>query len=791
MGRFLALLAALIASGLIAYVELRPPSPQGADQAAGAFSAGRAMADVRAMARAPHPVGSPENQRVRDYLLGRMTALGLSPQVRAALTFQAEENDGVADVRGGRIENIVGVLPGRDRSQPALMLMAHYDSAIGSPGASDDAAGVAAILETIRAIKTRGIPARDVMVLITDGEEAGLLGGHAFFQNDPLRARVGFIMNLESRGGGGRVQMFETGAGNAGSVALFGATAVRPSASSLAVMLYRLMSNDTDFTEALKAGAQGLNYAYLGRQFDYHASTANPANLHQGTLQDLGDQTLSTAGAAAFAAALPHKTRDVVFSQVFRDVVWAYPPAMGWLILVAAAALIALALRQARKAGAAPWGDVGRGAAAAVFALCGSAAVLGAARRMTGAGFGFVEQRWLLAQAHRWELALLFLGLGFLLLAAAGVARGRRIVALAPLPAGVAASAFGGFAPVILALGAIAALAALAFNKPASRSGAWAGVLIAAFALAALVQAVAPAAAYLFAWPLMLAAAGAAFSGFGVRHGGIWRTAVALLAAIGVGWLLGIAHGVYLGLDQPALLAILVWIAAGLVWPLAQPVEGAPPARLVGPVLLTAGLAVLAVVRFDPPWSARTPQPSTVVFHIDQDARQAWRLSDPLGRGPWADVALGAQAASRDHWAFGIPMDAAPAPLIAEPAPAISLERLTSGDYRLTAVPATGGRRLTLSLRPDTPGAIVAVADRPVRLPLKAGAWTRLRWDGDPQGTSLTFRPVGPGSLEVRYAVTNDRWPTGAAPLPPRPADLAPFGASDVAVVTGTRRFAW
>ena len=50
---------------------------------------------------------------------------------------------------------LVGVLPGQDRSLPPILLMAHYDSVPASPGAADDAAGVAAILESVRAIRAR------------------------------------------------------------------------------------------------------------------------------------------------------------------------------------------------------------------------------------------------------------------------------------------------------------------------------------------------------------------------------------------------------------------------------------------------------------------------------------------------------------------------------------------------------------------------------------------------------------------------------------------------------------
>ena len=212
---------------IVAWAASRPPAARLADAPVTAFSAGRAMEDVRAIARAPHPVGSPENARVRDHLLARMRTLGLSPQVRPAAS------DGV------RVENILGVLPGADRSAPAVLLMAHYDSVPESPGAADDAAGVAAILEAVRAYQASGgRPARDIMVLLTDGEEAGLLGARAFWASDPASRRVGLVLNFEARGGGGRTMMFETGAGNAELVALYAGAVPSPTADSLSRFVY-------------------------------------------------------------------------------------------------------------------------------------------------------------------------------------------------------------------------------------------------------------------------------------------------------------------------------------------------------------------------------------------------------------------------------------------------------------------------------------------------------------------------------------------------------------------------
>ena len=55
--RLFLLLASLAAAFALAVVTTQTPPPVGADAAATAFSAQRAMIDVRRMARAPHPVG--------------------------------------------------------------------------------------------------------------------------------------------------------------------------------------------------------------------------------------------------------------------------------------------------------------------------------------------------------------------------------------------------------------------------------------------------------------------------------------------------------------------------------------------------------------------------------------------------------------------------------------------------------------------------------------------------------------------------------------------------------------
>ena len=425
MNRLAALCLALALALGIAMVAGRPPSPRPAEALPEVFSAGRAMTDVAVIAREAHPISSAANARARDYILARMTALGLAPQVQSDFSLRRVTRVAQPVFLGGRVENIVGVLPGRDRTAPALAIMAHYDSVPGSPGAADDAAGVAAALEVARILKARGTPARDIVFLMTDGEEGGLLGAESFFARHPLAGRIGFLVNLEARGGGGLVQMFQTGARNQGTVDLLAAAASQPSASSLSVLLYSAMPNDTDFTVSRAARIDGLNFAFIGRQFDYHAATSTPANLDRGSLQHMGDQVTAIALALSQANPLPPKGPDRVFSHVFGDLLIAYPAHLGWALLLIAGGLLALAVRNARRNGLIDAPGVVRGVGAAVYLLLLSGALLHLARKIAAEGGGFLEQRPLLARVSVWETALLLIGIGALVLAPRLTARGR------------------------------------------------------------------------------------------------------------------------------------------------------------------------------------------------------------------------------------------------------------------------------------------------------------------------------------------------------------------------------
>ncbi len=79
--------------------------------------------------------------------------------------------------------NTVAEIPGTDPKlkDEVVMLGAHFDSVSAATGATDNAAGSAAMMEAMRILKTIGAkPRRTIRVALWGGEEEGLLGSRAY-----------------------------------------------------------------------------------------------------------------------------------------------------------------------------------------------------------------------------------------------------------------------------------------------------------------------------------------------------------------------------------------------------------------------------------------------------------------------------------------------------------------------------------------------------------------------------------------------------------------------------------
>lgn len=191
-------------------------------------TAQRAEAEVRYLASDAlqgRGVGTPGIDSAAQYIARQFRAIGLTAPGNSY--FQSFELDpsapalAHAGIGHVRVENVVGVLPGRGvLASEAVVLGAHYDhlglGGFGSMdpdstglvhnGADDNASGTAAVIEAARILAARPAADRRTFVFVAfTGEELGLLGSdyytkHPVFPNDSTYAMINFDMVGRLRG---------------------------------------------------------------------------------------------------------------------------------------------------------------------------------------------------------------------------------------------------------------------------------------------------------------------------------------------------------------------------------------------------------------------------------------------------------------------------------------------------------------------------------------------------------------------------------------------------------------
>lgn len=251
------------------------------------FSVHRAFAHVEKIAQEPHYTGSENHSKVRNYIIDELQGLELNVHTQSDFVL----NDyGVLTYP----ENIVTKIEGSNpQSGSDLLVLAHYDSdPHSSLGASDDASAIAAILETFRALKEQKFkPENNIILVITDAEEIGLLGAQLFAEQHTWMNNIGLMLNFEARGSGGPSNaIIETNHGNAELIKSFSkANPEFPMASSLMFEIYQTMPNDTDATVFReKEDIPGFFFAFIDGHYNYHAATDMPENLDKNSLAHQG-----------------------------------------------------------------------------------------------------------------------------------------------------------------------------------------------------------------------------------------------------------------------------------------------------------------------------------------------------------------------------------------------------------------------------------------------------------------------------------------------------------------------
>jgi Zn-dependent M28 family amino/carboxypeptidase len=125
----------------------------------------RLRRQVAALEGIRHPTAAPERHRAaRDHVATELRACGL-PIDLVPFSF-----------RGRTYHNVLAAVPGRDARRPRLLVGAHFDSTPHTPGADDNASGVAALLECARLVAARA-PVTGVEFVGFDLEELQTVTG--------------------------------------------------------------------------------------------------------------------------------------------------------------------------------------------------------------------------------------------------------------------------------------------------------------------------------------------------------------------------------------------------------------------------------------------------------------------------------------------------------------------------------------------------------------------------------------------------------------------------------------
>jgi hypothetical protein len=721
------MLVVLVAIIVGAYAARTPPAPRPASSPADQFSADRAFTHVDQVAAVPHPVGSAANARVRDYLLAELRDLGLQPKVQAGTGVRGNEL--------ARVENIHAQIPGR-ASTGHVVLAAHYDSVAQAPGAADDAAGVAAILETARALRATSPLRNDIDLVITDGEEPGLLGAQAFVTSGVIDPSRSIVLNLEAGGSSGPSMLFQSSPGNKGLIEAF-AQVQDPVGGSELAALFELLPNDTDFTVFREAGFAGLNLIFGDGHVQYHSPTDTPANLDRSSLQHHGDNLLSLAqvfGEQQFP--LP-RNDEVTFFSLFGSLVW-YPEGLTIPLALLTLGLFAGTLWYARRHGA----------------------------RLQGVAIAAATVPLLLATAG---------GLG----AAVWWALGRLRPAYQSLDWG--STYQPEWYEAGLAVLAVTAAAAwyILVRRRLSSMETMLGLLLWLVGSAVAMAVPSPEVAYLAIWPAIVGSAGLAaglrLSGGDLRWAAVGGTTAALVAA--ALWWLNCTPDLALAaapMTMVALLAATAMPAAELLLPrrvTALPVIGVFSALL----LLAVGFRIDVL-------NAEHPGQTSLAYVIDTNQGTAtWLSADPV-LAPWTQQYVTNQRIDVGDQ-FPGPLararHAGPAPLWHVTPPAITvthteeqgdkrvvqLHITAGGARRLDVAAATAGHHITASL------ADLAVEGAPPKPQTGRWNWTLIFEAVPPEGIDVTLTIQGAGPLPLRVLAYHD----GLPPLPqlaPLPEDL-------------------
>lgn len=253
--------------------------------------------------------------------------------------FPLEFLDGMTNVYRG-LQNIIVKIGSHIKSPHSLLINCHFDSYIESPGASDDGAGCAVMLEILRVLsKSDKILRHNIIFLFNGGEENFLPASHGFITQHKWAREVRAFINLEACGAGGREVLFQAGPSHPWLLETYSEEVPYPFASSMAQEIFQsgIVPGDTDFRIFRDFGnVSGLDFAWSANGYVYHTKFDSIENIPLGSLQRTGDNILALARGMAQGHKLAdvdsHRLGHLVFFDFLGAFVVRWPMAVSDLV---------------------------------------------------------------------------------------------------------------------------------------------------------------------------------------------------------------------------------------------------------------------------------------------------------------------------------------------------------------------------------------------------------------------------------------------------------------------------
>jgi hypothetical protein len=777
---------------------------------------------VARIASKPHPMGSEANREVRDYIVTYFQSLGLATEVQKATVVYKHPSRESDRTIIANVENIIARLPGKsmekDNQANDLVLMGHYDSRPLTPGAADDASGTAVIMETARLMVDGPTPVRDVVFLITDGEEMGLLGAQGFFRQHPAASDVGLVLDFEARGSTGASTMFETSENNAWLVGQLIESAPDLVASSLSYEIYRRMPNDTDMSISKGEGVAGLNFGFVSGLFDYHAMTDTPENLDKNTLAQQANYALATTRHFAHLEDWQEGTNDVTYFNLWRGTLVSYSQnaavVSGVLVLLFGLWVFV----STKRAGVLKVGSLASGLLALLVLVIVTSIVFESMIDFQQATDDGIAR---LVSLGEWPLLAYFVTtLGICVWFSAAIRRGLNYFeAIVPALTLAVLSLVAGrpwYGALILALILLPSMVYLRARK--NTPDLWGAALLVWWLLTAMALYLAPNGAYLLVWPLA-----SVLLGFIIQRklGPVDNEAPAfstlvvsflpLLLLVPLIIMAYLALGTYL----PQVIMVISVLSMLLVWPLIQNV-GPAANRVTGLLLLISGLAMIWFVMFERDFDARYPQEQSLFYAFDMDKNESYWVSPDVEPGSWLEQHLGRNADDSNMTRIlpGYEQDI----LIRENGEAsveaatldIRSERLVEGQREITLQlkSPSGAEYINLLFQGDVPISSASVNGFELKVPqsiagdkavqkqpeanknkdkTSGSEWWRWRWYGLPdQGAEIVLKLEPGKALKVKIVEVDYGMPE-SAPVRPVGSMARKYTWSDSKVIYQTR----